>query len=63
MSMIGGISRLPTNHHLLELGKRQLALNDIKGSWFKFASDIAELYDINIFQQVLYPWPKEKWKK
>ena len=63
MSMIGGISRLPTNHHLLELGKRQLALNDIKGSWFKFAADIAELYDINIYQQMLYPWPKEKWKK
>lgn len=33
-----------------------------KYSWLAQMSRIAELYEVNIYKQLLFPWPKQTWK-
>ena len=63
LTLFGSICRLPQNHQLYRLSMRQLAVrHNNRYSWFTQLSRIADKYDINVYKQILFPWPKQAWK-
>ena len=64
MTLFGMICRLPPMHQLHQLCRRQLALRDThKNSWITLLTQIGEKYNIQLDKQILFPWPKNIWKK
>ena len=51
-------------HQLHQLCRRQLGVRDThKNSWITLLIQIGEKYSIQLDKQILFPWPKNIWKK
>ena len=61
MSLFGAITRLDPHNPLHQLANRQLSLS-IKNSWFTYVRDIADIYDIDVYDAMNFPPSKEDWK-
>jgi hypothetical protein len=63
LSLFGNICRLPKDHSLHQLAKRQLATQfKNKLSWFQHVSNLGDKYDINIHTALNMPDEKITWK-
>ena len=64
LSLFGSICRLPFNHVLRCLAKRQLAMcPGEKNSWFAMIIDLGARYNLDIFGNLNCPKPKLQWKR
>jgi hypothetical protein len=62
LTFYGSICRLPKNHAIYRLARRQLSVKN-KYSWFTFIATLGIKYDIDIYRQLLSPWRKAAWKR
>jgi hypothetical protein len=64
LAMLGAVARLSPNNPLRQIGIRQLATKDKKSkSWFVNTARVGESYGIDVHKALLYPPPKQAWKK
>lgn len=61
--LFGGICRLPPDHTLRRLALRQLSMPNNRRSWFSTVARLGVQYELNILQQLAFPWPKAVWKR
>ena len=64
LSLFGAITRLERENPLWQVALRQLAIKpSTSKSWFAQIGNLGQLYDVDIHQALLHPWPKKSWKE